>query len=132
MQILLMFHSILRWLVMIVAVAAVIKFALGWLRGGKFSGMDRGLASGFSGLIDLQATLGIIYLVWDGIANSGFPMFRIEHAPTMILAAVLAHLPAMWKKAEDRVRFRNLLFVVIGTLVLVYVGVARLPGGWTR
>ncbi|MBP6211067.1 MAG: hypothetical protein KA473_16665 [Anaerolineales bacterium] len=132
MQILLMFHSILRWLVVIVAVAAVIKFALGWLRGGKFSGMDRGLASGFSGLIDLQATLGIIYLVWDGIANSGFPMFRIEHATTMILAAVLAHLPAMWKKAEDRVRFRNLLFVVIGTLVLVYVGVARLPGGWTR
>jgi hypothetical protein len=94
--------------------------------------MDRGLASSFSGLIDLQTTLGIIYLIWDGIAVNGFPMYRIEHATTMIIAAVIAHLNVIWKKSEDKIRFRNALFIVIGVLVLIFAGVSRLPGGWTR
>lgn len=132
MQTLLMIHSLMRWLVLVVAVIAIFKFALGWLQGGAFKGMDRGLASGFSGLMDLQATLGIVYLVWSGLAGVGFPMFRIEHGTTMIIAAVVAHLPARWKNAPDAVRFRNTLFCVVGSLVLVLAGIATLPGGWAR
>jgi multisubunit Na+/H+ antiporter MnhB subunit len=82
--------------------------------------------------MDLQVTLGIILLVWSGLAGAGFPMFRIEHATTMIIAAVLGHLPARWKTAADSVRFRNTLFCILGALLLVYVGVMRLPGGWSR
>ncbi len=132
MQILLMIHSIVRWLIVIVAVVAIVKFTLGWLRGGAFKGMDRGLSSGFSGLIDLQVTLGLIFLIWNGLAGAGFPMYRIEHTVTMIIAAVVAHLPARWKNAGDKVRFRNTLFIVVDVLILVFIGVARLPGGWTR
>ena len=132
MQILLMIHSYVRWLIVLVAIAAVIKFALGWLRGGQFKGMDRGLASGFSGLIDLQTTLGLILMFWSGFSGVGFPMFRIEHATTMVIAAVVAHLPARWKTAADKTRFRNTLFCVLGALLLIYVGVMRLPGGWSR
>ena len=132
MQILLMIHSYVRWLIVLVAIAAVIKFALGWLRGGQFKGMDRGLASGFSGLIDPQATLGLILMLWSGFSGVGFPMFRIEHATTMVIAAVVAHLPARWKTAADKTRFRNTLFCVLGALLLIYVGVMRLPGGWSR
>ena len=127
-------HSFIRWLIIIIAVAAIIKFAIGWLRGGEFKGefkgMDRGLAAGFSGLIDLQATLGLIMLVGLGRAGEGFPMVRIEHTGTMLLAIVLAHLPARWKKAEDKIRFRNTLFCILGTLLLIYVGVGVLPVGW--
>ena len=36
MQILLMIHSIVRWLIVLVAIVAAVKFALGWLRGGTF------------------------------------------------------------------------------------------------
>jgi hypothetical protein len=132
MVVLLAIHSYLRWLIVLVALVAVVKFALGWLQGGTFKGMDRGLASGFSGLLDLQVTLGIIFMVWTGLTGAGFPMFRIEHATTMIIAAVVAHLPARWKKATDSIRFRNTLFCILGALLLVYVGVMRLPGGWTR
>ena len=132
MNILLMIHSILRWLIVVVAVIAIVKFALGWLCGGAFKGMDRGLSSGFSGLMDLQVTLGLIFLVGNGLAGSGFPMYRIEHAVSMILAAVLAHLPMRWKNSEDKLRFRNSLFIVLGVLVIVLLGVARLPGGWNR
>ena len=131
MQTLLVIHSHTRWLILLVALVAIVKFTLGWLRGGAFKGMDRGLASGFSGLIDLQATLGLIFLIWTGLSGVGLPMLRIEHATTMIIAAVLAHLPARWKNASDTVRFRNTLFCIVGSLVLVFMGVVRLRGGWT-
>ncbi len=132
MNILFIAHSHLRWLVLIVAVIAILKFALGWLRGGAFKGMDRGLSAAFSGLVDLQAALGIIYLIWDGLAKTGFPMFRIEHALTMTLAAFVGHLSARWKNADDKTRFRNSLFIVADVLIIIFVGVARLPGGWSR
>ncbi|NOH01139.1 MAG: hypothetical protein HND47_03770 [Chloroflexi bacterium] len=132
LYILLPFHSYLRWLIVVVAVTAVIKFALGWLRGGAFKGMDRGLAAGFSGLMDLQAALGIIMLVGFGVSGEGFPMVRIEHAVTMFIAVALAHLPARWKTAADTIRFRNALFCILGAMLFVFVGVMRLPGGWSR
>ncbi|MFT3891831.1 MAG: hypothetical protein QM730_09385 [Anaerolineales bacterium] len=132
MNILLMAHSGVRWLILLVAAVAVVKFALGWLQGGEFKGMDRGLASAFSGLMDLQVTLGLILLLWSGFAGVGFPLFRIEHAVTMILAAVVGHLPARWKNTESKRRFRNTLFAVLGSVLLVIVGISLLPGGLSR
>ena len=133
MNILLIIHSIVRWLIVVVAVIAIIKFALGWLRGGAFSSMDRGLASGFSGLIDLQVLLGFIFLFWNGLgAGAGFPIYRLEHMGIMLIAAVVAHLPARWKNTDDKLRFRNTLFVVLDVLILILFGVMFLPGGWSR
>ena len=134
MNIIFIIHSHFRWVVLLVAVIAAVKFAIGWLRGGAFKGMDRGLAAGFSGVMDLQATLGIINLLWLGFSadGGGFTRYRLEHAFIMILAAVLGHLPARWKNAADSVRFRNTLFCILGALLLIYIGVAMLPGGWTR
>ncbi|MCK6566963.1 MAG: hypothetical protein DCC59_00605 [Chloroflexi bacterium] len=134
MDILLVAHSHLRWLVLLAAVIATIKFAVGWLRGGAFKGMDRALAAAFSGTLDLQATLGLINLLWLGFSadGGGFTRQRLEHAFIMILAAVLGHLPARWKNSQDGVRFRNAFFCILGALLLIYIGVATLPGGWAR
>jgi len=126
----LMLHSLVRWAVVVVAVVALVKFALGWLRGGAFDRMARGLASGFSGLMDLQMLLGLISLFGSGLSGEGFPMYRIEHAITMIVAVVVAHLPAMWRKQSDKVRYRNTFFAVVGSLALIFVGIASLPQGW--
>jgi len=127
MDILLMLHAIVRWIILLVAVVAIIKFALGWLQGGEFTGMDRGLTSGYSGLMDLQVTLGIIYLIWNGIVSEGFPAFRIAHGVTMIIAASVAHLSVRWKNADDKTRFRNNLFIILGSLILVVIGLSFLP-----
>jgi len=132
MTLLLIVHSYLRWLVLLAAVAVIAKFALGWYRGDTFKGMDRGLISSFSGFVDLQVTLGLIVFLWSGFTGTGFPMYRIEHAMTMIVAAVIAHMHVIWKTAEDKVRFRNSLFIALSVLVFIFIGVARLPGGWTR
>ncbi len=129
MNILLMAHSGLRWLILLVAVIAIIKFLIGWFGGGPFKGMDRGLMSGFSGLMDLQATLGIILLLWNGFTGAGFPRYRLEHGLIMIAAAVVAHLSARWKTADDTTRFRNNFFLIAGSLLLVVMGLLVLPGG---
>lgn len=131
MDILLVIHSHTRWLILLVALVAIVKFAIGWLRGSSFKGMDRGLAAGFSGLMDLQVTVGLIFLIWTSLVGVPFTPNRIEHLTTMLIAAVVAHLPAMWKKSADNIRFRNTLFCILGALALVFLGVTRLRGGWT-
>jgi hypothetical protein len=94
--------------------------------------MDRGLMAGYTGLMDLQGTLGIILLLWTGFTGMGFPLYRIEHGVIMILAAVAAHLSARWRNADDTTRFRNNLFAILGSLILVVIGISVLPGGLTR
>lgn len=127
----LMLHSILRWVILAVGLFALIKFLVGWARKSDFAKMDRGLQAGFSGLVDLQVTIGFIYFFWNGLAGGvGFPMFRIEHMVTMLIAAVLGHLPSFMKKAENK--FAVGFYAVIGALIVIVLGVYRLPGGWSR
>ena len=131
MLILLEIHSIVRWLIVVIGIVAIVKFAIGWARKSTFDKMDRGLSAGFSGLMDLQVTLGLLYFFITGFGGVGFPMVRIEHMVTMLLAAVAGHAPAMFKKKAWN-KHAVALAAIIVALLLVYVGVMRLPGGWAR
>lgn len=117
-------HSFLRWIVLLVALVAVVKFAVGWARKTNVMKMDRALMSAFSGLLDLQVALGIVLLLMQG----DFSMPRIEHAITMIVAAVVAHLPMRWRNRVDTKVLRNNLIVVGIVIVLIVAGIASLPG----
>ena len=125
-------HSDVRWLVLAVAGLAILKFGWGWWRGGDFTGFDRALTAAYSGLIDLQALLGIVFFFWSGYTGDGFPRFRFEHAFAMSLALVAAHLPARWRNIEDRTRFRKTLFAVLASVALILTGISTLPGGLSR
>jgi hypothetical protein len=121
-------HSIVRWLVVLAAVIAVVRFALVMAGKAQSSGMDRGLMSGYTGLLDLNVLLGLILII-----GLGFTPQRIEHAVTNVIGVVVAHFFAQRaKKIEDaKLKARtNLLGVVISLLIIV-VGVA-LIGGWAR
>jgi len=126
----LMIHSIVRWLIVVMGLFALGKFLVGWVSKSEFTKMDRGLSAGFSGLMDLQVLLGFIFFFWSGLTGGGFPMYRIEHMVTMMIAAMVAHLPSFMKKTGNK--FATGLYAIIGALVLVFIGVARLPGGWSR
>jgi len=128
MDTLLLIHSFVRWIIILVAVIIIVKFAIGWAANSLFKAMDRRLTSAFSGLMDLQVTLGLIYLIWNGIAVSGFPMYRILHGITMIIAAAVAHLPSRFKNLNDKLRFQYSLFAVVGSLILVGIGISFLIG----
>ncbi|MDX9992768.1 MAG: hypothetical protein RBS68_12085 [Anaerolineales bacterium] len=131
MLFLLTLHSIIRWLVILVAIAAVIKLAIGLLQKQEYDKLTGGLVSAFSGLMDTQLLLGLIFFLWNGMAGAGYPRQRWEHLLIMLVAAVVAHLPSIWKKAETQKRLRNSLAAVLGALLLVLVGVSLLqPNRW--
>ncbi len=123
-------HSIVRWLTILVAAALVIRFALGWLKKQPFDKTASALSGAFSGTMDLQLTLGLIFFIWNGMMfEGGFALrHRWEHLVIMLAAVVVAHLPAMWKKKDDVTRYRNGLIAVSVALLLVIVGVSLLPG----
>ena len=123
-------HSVVRWLVVAVSLISLVWFALVWLRGTGNEKADRGLMAAFSGLIDLQVTIGLILILWSGFAGVGFPRYRIEHAFIMIIAAVVAHLSMRWRNAEMQIRARNNVALIVGVLVIVFIGVSLLPQGW--
>jgi hypothetical protein len=127
-QLLLTIHGEVRWLVALVAVALIVKLTLGWTRGAEFKGLDRGLMTAFTGLLDLNFILGLILLFGLGGPTTSH---RLEHAVTMLLAIVTAHTSAMWRRSDDSVKkFRNNLIVVALAAILVVLGVTRLRGGW--
>jgi hypothetical protein len=54
----------------------------------------------------------------------------LEHAVTMVIAVILAHVSARWNKREDNTWLRNNFLDVLVIIVLIGVGVAAV-GGWT-
>jgi uncharacterized membrane protein YphA (DoxX/SURF4 family) len=120
-------HVEIRWLVAIVAIVVIIKFAVGLIRKSEYGPMDRGLMSGLVGLIDINFLLGLILLFTLGFEDQD----RLEHAGTMFIAVLLAHSNAAWRKSEDSAKkFRNNLILVVVVLALVFLGVTRLRDGF--
>lgn len=132
MEILLALHSIVRWIIIVVAALAIVKFAIGWAGDQFFKSVDRALTSAFSGLMDLQVLLGLIYFIWNGTAETGFLLYRILHLIIMVIAAVAAHIPARFKNLDDKLRFLYSMLVILGALALIFIGISVLPGGITR
>ena len=120
-----MLHSINRWIIVVIAVIALIKFLLGWLRSQEYQPADRGLMAAYTGLLDLQLLLGIILLIGLGLVD-----YRIEHAVTMLIAVILAHLSRLWRDKPDKVKFRNNFFAILVGMLLIIAGVFVLPQGW--
>lgn len=126
MNLLLTIHGEIRWLVALVAVIAIVKFALGWLTNAEYKPIDRGLMAAFSGLLDLNLLLGLILILTLGVAPN-----RIEHAVTMVIALVIAHSNSLWRRTTNSsIIFRNNLIAVVLALIVVFIGVVRLREGW--
>lgn len=125
-------HSVLRWLIVIAAIAALALFGYSWLGKKSFPKLARIFSAAYSGLLDMQVLLGLIYLLLLAFNGGGFPLYRIEHMTVLFFAALVAHLPSRWKKAEKALYHRNTFLAILGSLVLIFIGVAMLPDGWNR
>jgi hypothetical protein len=122
-------HSILRWVTIIVAVAALIKFGIGWFGKKPYDNTANRLRVGFTSLMDVQLLLGGFYLVLGGLMGIGWPSYRLEHLGIMVVAVVLAHLTSLGKDKGDNIRYRNGFLFELASLVVVVIGVSLLPGG---
>jgi hypothetical protein len=126
-------HSLVRWLVVVVALIAVVRYALVMAGRAPSSGMDRGLMSGYTGLLDLNVLLGLIIIVGLSINTGQVLTVWLEHAVTNIVGVVVAHVFAQRaKKVEDaKLKARTNLLGVVISIAIIVVGVA-LIGGWAR
>lgn len=128
MGMLMTIHGEIRWLVALMAAIIIIKFLIGWLGKKQYASLDRTLLTIYTILMDINVLLGLILLFF---APGGFSGPRLEHATTMILAAIAAHMTAVWRKSDDSsTKYRNQLLMVLLSVLLVVMGVLRLRGGF--
>ena len=120
-------HSAVRWLVVLITLALLVKLVLGLVGGGPFDSLARGLTRAFSISIGIQWLVGIVLFL---VLGSFDVRYRWEHAVIMTVAVALAGMTNRWKNAPDPQRYRMTLLMVVIVLALVYVGVALLPQGW--
>ena len=95
-----------------------------------FAKNDETLFTVFTILMDVQVLLGLVLLVWDAAQQSFFPMYRIEHAVTLIIALAIVHIPKKWKSIDAGERAKKTLLAVAAAAILVVIGITRLPQGW--
>ncbi len=127
-QILFQAHSGVRWLVVLMTLVALVWMLVGLLQQRAYDQTARRVMLAFSIVVSLQWLLGVILFVVQGDFSSGY---RWEHAITLTIAVAVSHLHNRWKNAPDAVRYRNNLLIIVAVLVLVFIGVARLPQGWS-
>lgn len=121
-------HSLWRWVVLIVAVIVVVKFAIGWLGKRPWTDVDTRLGSGYAWAMTIQFVLGLVLLVMYIAAGAFNPRLQIEHAVYGLIATALAHMTRMFKKQPDDKRFRNALLLVLASLLVALFSVWRLRG----
>lgn len=125
MEFLTQIHSAVRWLVLLAGVAASVKFAAGLIRKAAYTRADRTLGTVYSGILDIQALLGLILLVGLTVQGGGLPPTnRILHALAMFFAVAAAHQTARWREAADARKFRNGLLAYGLSLALILLGIA--------
>jgi len=120
-------HSGLRWLVVLMTFVA-----LGWLilrlaQRKPYDDLTHRIVTIWSSLFGVQWALGILLFLVLGGFDLGY---RWEHTLTMTLALVAAHIHFMVKRRPNNVRYNGALAGIAGTLLLIFIGVARLPQGW--
>ncbi len=126
---LLIIHSLVRWVVVIIGIVSLVLFALAWARKQGNAQQQNRLMRWFTIALDTQVLIGIILILYDAIAaGQGFPLNRIEHAVTMLIALGVTHASARWRQAEPVEQARAYTFILIAVTILIFIGVSLLGG----
>lgn len=132
-------HSLLRWVVLLVALWAVVKMAAGRSGQKAFTPSDKRPALFFLIVMDLQLLAGLyLYLTgaWGlkNIQNQGMGnvmkdpasrFFAVEHLLGMLIALVLVHIgySATKKAPTDRQKFNKAFWCFLVALLLILASI---------
>ena len=140
-SILLPLHSIMRWVVIILALVTIGRALYGWLGKKPWTQLDNRLSSFFTMGFDIQILIGLIlYFIsplmqtafqnfGGAMSNSDLRFYAVEHIFLMILALGIAHAGrTLSRKAKDAFKkHRNAaLFYILAILIVL----AAIP--WQR
>ncbi len=124
-------HGYWRWVVLAVALVALVKFVIGWLGKGKVTDLDKTLGRVFAVVMTIQLVLGVLILLSFVMAAAFNPKTQMEHLLYGLLATGLSHaLPLRKENRPDSARFMMSAVYVLLALALIVFSVIRLRGGW--
>ncbi|MEW5871769.1 MAG: hypothetical protein AB1894_21050 [Chloroflexota bacterium] len=140
--ILLALHNLVRWVVLILAILAVVRAYLGWFGKRAWTGRDRQVGM-FTGMaIDIQFLLGLLlHIFFSPLTRSAFQnfgaamgnpdlrFFALEHVFYMVLAVVFAHLGSILPRKVEGAAAKHQRAAIWFSLMLVVV---LLGTPWTR
>ncbi len=112
-------HSWLRYLVLLVALAALVMLSYSAVTG-RSTRSARNLSTSFAGVLDLQIVLGIL-LVMGGV----FPDAVTGHLILMVFAAVVTHAAFLigQQSSSERHELGIRLGGIVVALILIVVGI---------
>ncbi|MGE5262209.1 MAG: hypothetical protein ACM3S0_02410 [Acidobacteriota bacterium] len=124
MNIVLELHSIVRFLVLLLAIVGIVFAIVGLAQKKTPARLDQTAGSIFLGLYDLQMLLGILVILLGGLTNALHPI-------VMFIGLVIAHgLQRMTQRAEGTNLHMMRLGLYIVPLAIILLGLAvinRLP-----
>ncbi|MBL7998388.1 MAG: hypothetical protein JNL32_07105 [Candidatus Kapabacteria bacterium] len=131
MGIILTIHSHNRWLVLLLAVAVIIKLLVIKFGKKEWTALDTWLTRSYTILMSIQFVLGII-LFFNIATALGWEMSplrkQFEHLVSMLIAIAFSHIIAKYRSLPSQERATKTLRMVALSLVFVFAGVAQLRG----
>ena len=129
-------HNVLRWVVLVLAVLALLRGLTGWLGRKPWAPAAAGPGRVFTITMDVQFLLGLLlYVALSPVTRAAFAdmggamggrevrFFVAEHVLLMLLAVVAAHVGTVKARAQadDVVRYRNMA-IWYGLSLLLMLG----------
>lgn len=137
----LVLHSLLRWVVVVAAIAAVVFAVRGWLGRRGWTTLDDRLGMIFTISMDLQLLLGLLLYValspvtrlafqdfGAAMSNGAVRFFAVEHIAVMIVAVVLSHIGrARSRQAADAVARHRAAAIWFGLALVAMIAAIPWP-----
>ena len=144
MEILVVLHNIMRWIVVILAVVALVRAYRGWLKKRDWTDADRKSGVFLGAAMDTQMLLGIILWIFgswglkafdipvvEGASRMAVLFFALEHSFTMVVAVILVHVGTiMSRRAQDAInkhKWTAVFFTIAVILVLFAIPWTQRP-----
>lgn len=144
-------HSVLRWIILIVALWAIIKMASGMNGRKSFTASDKRPALFYLIVMDLQLLVGLyLYFVGEwgvkSISRAGFGevmktaitrFFAVEHLVGMLIALILVHIgysATKKKDISDKKKFSKAFWCFLIAFIAILISIPwpfrELGRGW--
>lgn len=143
MEAVVVLHSVVRWVVIVLAVLALVRAYRGWLRNLEYTHVDRRVGVFFSSAMDIQLLLGLILWIFGDWGIKAFDLaeglegaqkiaalfFAVEHSSAMVIAVVLVHIGTIVARRTENAKLKHQLTALFFSIAVLLVLVA-IP--WTQ
>ena len=127
-------HSGIRWILVVLALIMLVRLGQGVMSRGKlkYGRLERLGMMVLHWLFRIQWLVGILYIILLGnLFNSEFG-YRWEHLIVMTLGLGVFELQrAKFPGIKDGQKYRHGFAALLVVSILVFVGVLRIPAGWS-